>query len=199
MSNNGNMGPVQVFSNDVASINLAFIELMNRSDEAKGLRGRAMVFDRVRISDPEVNDDAVNLGLLQAGTAFATIAFPVAATTPLLVSAPGAAYVEWSSSLRQRVNFASAQQLEARVIVSGWGTESGAGKSVAVTQSDGSIIASVSWDGKTEDLRLGDFTETTLDTDQTVQLRFKGSSATESLILHSVVFDLRYSVDVING
>jgi hypothetical protein len=198
MSRNLSQGIVQIFSMDLSSINLALLDLQNRMDEAKGLRGRAMVHDRLRLDDPTAADDGVSLGILQAGTAFASFPFHADASSPLVALAPGTTYVELSSLLRQQVNFASAQDLEARVLVEGWGTESGSNKGVAITNSAGTVIAEVLWNGATSGLKIGTFTTVTLDTDQVVHLRVKGASATEALILSSVFFDLRYSIDFVN-
>jgi hypothetical protein len=197
MSGNLSLGTVQIFSLDVGSINLALMQMQERMDEAKGLRGRAMVHDRLRIDNPVVDDDSVSLGVLQAGTAFASIPFHTDASSPLLARAPGTTYVELSPLLRQQVNFASGQQLEARVLVEGWGTASGTQKGVAMTTSTGTVIAEVRWDGVTSGLKVGSFVPSTLKADQPVQLRVKGSSATEALVLSSVVLDLRYAIDVV--
>jgi hypothetical protein len=64
MSNNLSKGPIQIFDNSVASINLAFIELLNRLDDLFGLRGRVMISDRIRADDPTVDQDVVTLGTL---------------------------------------------------------------------------------------------------------------------------------------
>jgi len=62
MVNNLTMGPVQVFSNDVASLNDALQQVSSRIDELKGLRGRGETFDRLRVDDPLVAQDAETLG-----------------------------------------------------------------------------------------------------------------------------------------
>src|SRR5262249_27894958 len=49
MARNSTMGPVQIMTVDMNSINLAFIDLQNRLDELHGLRGEAIVNDRVRM------------------------------------------------------------------------------------------------------------------------------------------------------
>ena len=61
MSENLSLGPLQVFDNDVASINDALRQVCDRIDEAKGLRGRALIFDRTQVSAPAEGTDAVNL------------------------------------------------------------------------------------------------------------------------------------------
>jgi len=60
VTDNLTLGPVQVFSNDVSEINLALRLLSERMDELKGLRGRSLIFDRVRVDDAEENKDALN-------------------------------------------------------------------------------------------------------------------------------------------
>lgn len=196
MAQNRSEGVIQIFSPDVLSINAALMDLQNRVDALKGLRGRAMVYDRIRTDNPEEGNDAVTLQSLQAGTAFASIGFQVAAAAPLLASAPGTTYVEVAATLRQQINFASPQGLEARLLVSGWGTESGTGKGVALTTSTGTVLCELTWDGATEAARVGSFTAVTQTTDQVIQLRVKGSSVTESLLLYTVMLDMRYAVDI---
>jgi hypothetical protein len=195
MSSNLTLGPVQIVSLDMASINLAFQRVQEAIDASVGLRGRAMVHDRLRVDDPSADDDAVSLGVLQAGSAVAAWPFHADSTSPLLALAPGTAYVELSALVRQQVNFASTHQLEARVLVQGYGTGTGNAKGVAITQSDGTVIAEVTWNGTAAGLKVGTFIPVSLTTDQEVQLRVKGSSATEAVILASVVFDLRYAID----
>lgn len=190
------MGGIQIFDNTIGSINLALLEVQTRLDELKGLHGRSLIYDRVRANDPTEANDAVTLGSLQEGAAVVTYPFYMAPSTPLGVFAPGTTYVERSSALRQQVNFASPQGLEGRVMVEGWGTGSGSNKGVAITTSSGVVICEVLWSGSTEGLKVGSFTPITLAVDQAVQLRCKGSSATEALVLASVVFDLRYAVIV---
>jgi hypothetical protein len=197
MVQNLSLGPVQVHGNTPAEINLALLELQNRADEQRGLRGRALVHDRVRLSSPTEGSDGVDLQSLQQGSAFTAIALYVAPSTPLLAQPGGTTYVEIASMLRQLINFASPQSLEARLLVEGWGTESGNGKGVAVTQSDGTVIAQVVWNGQGAGLQTGAFTAVTLDTDTTVQVRVKGSSATESVLVQSLVLDMRYAIDVV--
>lgn len=197
MSNNLSQGPTLIADLSVEGINQALLELQERQDNAKGLRGRATVHDRLGISDPSESGDAVSLGVIQAGTAFTNIALLALAGTHLLSYKPGTSYVELSSNLRQRVNFASGQSIEARALVQGWGTQSGTGKGVAITQSDGTVIAEVTWDGTSQGLKSGNFTAVTLSTDTEVQIRVKGAAADESLLLHSVVLDMRFSIDVL--
>lgn len=197
MSNNLTEGTLLIPDNDLSSINYALAEIQRRIDELKGLRGRTTIHDRVGVSDPTDASDAVSLGVLQAGTAFSHITFLAQAGVELLALQPGTTYVELSEFLRAQVNFASPQGIEARVIVQGRGTEAGTGKGVAITQSDGTVIAEVTWDDVTDGLQLGEFTTVDLDEDQVVQIRVKGSTATESLLLRGIVLDLRYSISVV--
>lgn len=60
MSQNLSQGPVQVFDNSVTSINDALRQIVDRMDENKGLRGRAVIHDRVGVSDPLEASDAVS-------------------------------------------------------------------------------------------------------------------------------------------
>lgn len=56
------LGPVQVFGTDLHALNDAFRQLSERIDALKGLRGRAEVFDRLRVDDPEAADEALTQG-----------------------------------------------------------------------------------------------------------------------------------------
>lgn len=197
MSNNLSEGPVIVMGTTVADINQALLELQERQDKAKGLRGRARVYDRLGISDPSEGADAVSLQVLQAGTAFSLVTFLAQGGTGLLAFKPGTTYVELSANLRQNVNFASGQSIEARVLARAWGTQSGNDKGIAITQSDGTVIAEVLFDGTTQGLKVGDFTAVTLDDDTEVQVRVKGSASTESLLIYGVALDMRFSIDVL--
>jgi hypothetical protein len=58
------VGGIQIFSLDIASINLALLEIEKRLNELKGLSGRSQVFDRIRADDPQEASDAVTLGTL---------------------------------------------------------------------------------------------------------------------------------------
>lgn len=66
MSDRLSLGPVQVFDTTIFSLNDGFRQLSDRIDALKGLRGRAEVFDRVRVEDPTVEKDAVNLATRDA-------------------------------------------------------------------------------------------------------------------------------------
>lgn len=197
MSNNLSEGPVIISDLSVEGINQALLSLQERQDQAKGLRGRATVHDRLGIDDPSETSDAVSLGVLQAGTAFSLVTFLAQGGTGLVAFKPGTTYVELQANLRQNVNFASGQSIEARVLARAWGTQSGNDKGIAITQSDGTVIAEVLFDGTTQGLKVGDFTAVTLDDDTEVQLRVKGSASTESLLIYGVALDMRYAIDVL--
>ncbi len=68
MVNNLTAGPIQVLRADVASINLAFLQILERLDEDEGLRGRVEVWDRQRVDDPTERSDS----LAQGGPVIAT-------------------------------------------------------------------------------------------------------------------------------
>jgi hypothetical protein len=61
-------GPIFVADNDINSINDVLRRIQDQLDEIRGLRGRALVFDRVQVSDPTDKDDAVDLETLKSGT-----------------------------------------------------------------------------------------------------------------------------------
>lgn len=60
MADRLSLGPVQIHSLDVLQINDALRQLSERLDALKGLRGRAEVFDRLRVEDPAEVKDALN-------------------------------------------------------------------------------------------------------------------------------------------
>ena len=66
MTDRLSQGPVQVFGTSPVEINDAFRQVQERLDELKGLRGRAQMFDRLRVEDPTVDKDAVNLATRDA-------------------------------------------------------------------------------------------------------------------------------------
>lgn len=197
MSRNQSMGPVQVLSNDPAAINLALMQVQERFDELKGLHGRAEVWDRVRVDDPTESQDALTLGRIQDAETVSNTTFLAAGAAGLVIGTPGTSYVEVSASLRQRINFTAQQPLEARVTIVGWGTQAGTGKGIAITRSDGTVICEVAWDGSSEGPQSGDYTAVTLETDQTVQVRAKGSSASETLLVSRINLDMRYRISVL--
>lgn len=196
MVNNLTKGPVQIFSLDLASINYALRDLSERDDEQSGLRGRALIHDRTRTDSPTADEDAVDLQSLlaqESRTRMDIITHP-----GMVVFAPGTTYAEISDAYRQPLDFADLTSTDARILVRGWGTESGSGKGVALH--DGTnVVAEVTWDGNTEALRTGSFTSVTFTTDTTLQLHAKGSSATEDLILGLVVVELAITIRVISA
>ena len=68
MSDNLTRAPLQVFDLDISQINDALRQIQNQLDEMQGLRGRALVWDRMQVSDPTVSLDALNLGSAGLGT-----------------------------------------------------------------------------------------------------------------------------------
>lgn len=65
MSDRLSLGPIQVTGNSVFEINDALRQIQERIDEAKGLRGRHRVFDRVGVSSPTEAGDAATLTEVQ--------------------------------------------------------------------------------------------------------------------------------------
>ena len=61
MSNNRSRGTLQVLSNEPIEINQAFRDVREELDQIQGLRGRASIHDRVRVSAPTQSLDAMNL------------------------------------------------------------------------------------------------------------------------------------------
>ena len=191
MSNNLTLGPVQILSNDVASLNLAFQQCLDRIDELVGLRGRALIWDRAQVSSPTVASDAVDLGSLTARESLFHMTFFAGMSTGIAVIAPGTTYAEVSTLWRQQVNFAAPTSLQGRMKVSGFGTQSGSDKGVALTDSAGAVICQVEWDGQDEQTRVGDFTVVNITVDTLAQLRVKGSSAEENIVLRHVAVEFR--------
>lgn len=62
MSNNLTRGAFQVYSNSPVEINLILRRIRDELDEIQGLRGRAEIFDRTRVSDPTEASDALTQG-----------------------------------------------------------------------------------------------------------------------------------------
>lgn len=191
MSNNLSLGPVQTFSLDLGSINLALRELSERIDELKGLRGRALIWDRAQVSAPSADSDAVDLGSLTSRESLFHLSLFLGGPTGLVVYQPGTSYVEISALLRQQVNFAAPTSLQARMVVSGFGTGTGSGKGVALTDDAGAVICEVTWDGASESVRVGDFTDVTVTTDTLSQMRAKGADANESLVIRHAAVEFR--------
>lgn len=59
---NESLGPINVADLSIFAINDALRQVVDRIDEAKGLRGRAVIFDRTQVGTPTEATDAVNLG-----------------------------------------------------------------------------------------------------------------------------------------
>ena len=191
MSNNLSMGPVQILSLDVASLNLAFAELQNRLDALKGLRGRAEVWDRVRVESPTQAADAVDLGSLEEREALFHLTL-LASASGLIVT-PGTTYAEVSTLLRQPINFSVPLGLTGRLIAGAWGTDTGAGeKGLALTDDTGTVLVEVEWAGADEQVRIGTFTSIAATEDLTTRLYAKGATATETLILYQVAVEFRF-------
>src|SRR3972149_4015798 len=72
MSDNLTRAPLQVFDLDISQLNGGLRQIQNQLDEMHGLRGRALVWDRMQVSDPTVSLDALNLGSAGLGTFVAT-------------------------------------------------------------------------------------------------------------------------------
>ena len=183
MSNNLTLGPAQILDLSVPSINLALQDLTNRIDEIKGLRGRTELWDRAQVSSPSVSSDAVDLGSLVSRESLFHLTLFAGMGAGLVVYQPGVTYVELSVLLRQQVNFAAPTSLQGRMIVSGFGTQSGSDKGVALTDDSGTVLCEVEWDGTAEQVQVGAFTTINTSVDTLTQMRVKGSAATESLIL----------------
>lgn len=194
---NVSLGPVQVYSLDIASLNLALRELSERLDALKGLRGRSEIFDRTRVDSPSVATDAVDLQSLLTQESRARLDW-VVPPGGLIATTPGTTYAEIHAAVRQQFDFADLTVTQARIMARGWGTESGNGKGVALH--DGTnILTEVTWDGHTEALRVGSLTTIVLTADTQLQLRGRGSTATESLILTLVVVEFEITIRVVSA
>ena len=68
MSNRDSLGPIQITGVSVFELNDALQQVMERIDALKGLRGRGMIYDRVRVDDPTVASDAMTLGTFDDST-----------------------------------------------------------------------------------------------------------------------------------
>jgi len=199
MSNNLSLGPIQCFDNSVVSINLALQEVLERIDQLKGLRGRSEIWDRARVSTPSADTDAVDLQSLVTQEYRWRVSLLGPSGGALQVSlAPGTSYVEVSSQYRQSLDLSSLTSTQGRILVAGYGTGSGSGKGVAMTDSSGAVLAEVTWDGNSESIFTGTFTDISETTDQQVQLRAKGADANESLVLRYVVAEIKGTVQVVS-
>jgi hypothetical protein len=191
MARNRTAGAIQVADNSVASINIALQQVLNRLDTAFGLRGPASVNDRLAVSEPSDNADAVNKGSLAARiTLFHTT---ILALGPCGVAAiaPGTTYSEVGRSLRSRVNFDAPESIEARLIVYAWGSEAALGKGVALYTLGGTQVCDVTWDGQDEGVKVGEYTPIVGLEDQGVAVYAKGASATENIIVRYIAVEFR--------
>ena len=78
MSDRLSLGPVQVTGLSLVEINDALRQIQDRMDGIHGLRGKAFIYDKARVSNPVLSDEALNLGTLsdQVEGLFATVAPP---------------------------------------------------------------------------------------------------------------------------
>lgn len=196
MVTNLSAGPIQVIDASVEGINLALAEVLERIDSLKGLRGRGETFDRLRIDSPAEQTDAVDLKSLLTQEFRWRVPF-VLSTAPTFASIPGVSYVELSSFMRQQVDFSDLTNLEGRMIISGFGTATDAGKGIAVTTTAGEVIAEVTWDGQTDSVRAGVFVSITQNADTQVQLRTKGSTANEDIVVRYAVAEFKGVINVV--
>jgi hypothetical protein len=190
MSNNLTEGVIQVGDVSVFSINAALMQVLERLDHLKGLRGRSETWDRHRVESPAAARDAVDLGSLENREALFHVT--LLATTCGLVVTPGTTYAEISTLLRQPINFATPVGLEGRLIASAWGTEAGSGKGLALTDASGTVLVETTWSGTDEEVRVGTFTSIDVDTDTVTRLYARASSATETLIITTAAVELRF-------
>ena len=193
MVNRASQGPVQVFSLDLSTINLALRDLSERLDALKGLRGRSEIFDRMRVDSPAQLSDAIDLGSLDDREALFHLTLHAGGGAALVAQPASTSYVEIGEGLRQRINFATPVGLEARMLLQGVGTESGNAKSVALADLSNNVVADVTWDGTDVGFYAGEFTAVALDEDQVVQVQAKGSTTTESLILYGLAVEFRFA------
>jgi len=187
MADRATLGPVQVINNDIWALNDAFRQVTERIDAIKGLRGRTLIYDRIRSDDPVEDQDVLTRGSLSV---VAQVVF-MASTTGVMFRQPGASFVEPMTELRCRYNFTGGQASTARLIMFGWGTETGS-KSLRVTNGT-DILCTLTWTGTGETLRASeaevlDLTDAALDDE--LRLTCALSSATESLIFNRVILEL---------
>lgn len=193
MVSNRTGGAIQVSDASALSINLALQQILERIDKVDGLRGPSTTHDRRGVGSPTDSGDAVNAGSLTSRQALFHLTL-VAPPAELLVQPESTSYVEVAEALRTQVNFASPTSLEGRLVVSGWGTDSGSGeKGLALTDDTGATILEVTWAGDSEGTQVGEFTDVALDEDTLTRLYAKGATTDESLIIHSVSVEFRFT------
>lgn len=194
MVTNLNSGPIQVFDNTVPSINVAFAQILEAIDQQRGLRGRSFIYDRVRVDSPADDSDAVDLQSLITQEYRWRLSF---LWWPTFGFPGGTTYVELGSLHRQPVDFQELTEPEARMIVTGRGTEAGTGKGVAMMNSAGQVLTEVTWDGNAESIYVGAFTPIAETTDQQVQIHIKGSSPTESIAMSAAIVEFKGSIQTV--
>ena len=185
MSSHESEGPIQVFTNDPREINDALAHITNKLDHLKGLRGRTLLYDRVRAEDPTTRGDVLTSGSL------ATIAQVVFVTQPaqLYVRKPGISLVEISAGLKRKYNFSGGTVTSARLIFYGWGTETG-NKQLQVRNED-TILCTLNWTGTSENLLVSDTYPVTLTTDEdSMRLFVALSSVEECLVMGACIVEL---------
>lgn len=62
MSNNRTEGFIQVIGNSALEINVALQQIQQRLDHAKGLSGRILRYDRMRVDPATADEDALTKG-----------------------------------------------------------------------------------------------------------------------------------------
>ena len=185
MSNHESEGPIQVFGNSPQEINDALAQISNRLDHLKGLRGRTLLYDRVRAEDPRARGDVLTSGSL------ATIAQVVFVTQPaqLYVRKPGISLVEISAGLKRKYNFSGGTVTSARIIFYGWGTETG-NKRLQVRNED-TILCTLNWEGTGENLLHSDPEPVTVTTDEdSMRLFCAASSVEECIVIGACIVEL---------
>jgi hypothetical protein len=187
MADRASLGPIQVTGNDVWTLNDAFRQLTERIDAIKGLRGRTLIYDRIRSDDPQEDQDVLTRGSLS------TVAQVIFITPPnnILFRKPGVSFVEPRQELRRKYNFEGGQATTARLCAVAWGTHSGT-KSLRVTNGV-EPLATLSWSGTSEGLHVGTATALDLndgDLDNSLRLQCAASHAEESIIFNWVMLEL---------
>ncbi|MBA7709342.1 hypothetical protein ES703_118257 [subsurface metagenome] len=115
-------------------------------------------------------------------------------STQVVSSAPGTAYIELSALYRTNIDFSRLAVKRARVIVSAIGNEAGAGKGIEIyNSSDAAAICAATWDGSAQQNGLaGSWTVCSLRAAKDIQVRVKGSSATEDITVDRVELQLMF-------
>jgi hypothetical protein len=196
MAGNRSLGPVQLAVFELGAVNRAFRELSERIDRLKGLRGRSLVHDRMRVDDPVEVQDAITLGYQRAQTDQSLFQVAYLASGTAITFTPGAAYVEIAPALRRAIDFSVQTVVFARLTVRASGNEAGAGKGVRITDAGGTPAVTVEWNGTAEDTRSSAWVAVGSTADTVTQAQAKGSSATETLTILSITLELRAHVSL---